>query len=263
MENIRQNDKSELVGELQMFLVKWGYNIPITSFFGNQTHSAVCDFQKQNGFNVDGVIDQTTWMALKNIDKLILCEEDYIRAADLLNVEVEVIKAVKSVETGVGRGFYPTGKPVVLFERHVFYRQLKNRNLNPSDYMHGNEDILSLVSGGYSKGVNEWQRLLRAIKIDEIAAISSASWGLFQIMGFNHKICGCQSLTEFTEKMGWNEGMQLELFVGFIKGCGYDTLLRKHDWAGFAKKYNGANYAINSYDQKLQNRYDYYKLLKK
>ena len=35
--------------------------------------------------------------------------------------------------------------------------------------------------------------------------------------------------------------------------------LKEHDWAGFARKYNGPGYAENAYDQKLKNAYENFK----
>lgn len=263
MENLKLSDKNESVRELQCLLVEWGYRLPTTAFFGEQTQKAGCDFQRSNGLISDGVVDHQTWEALKKIEQLKLKEDDFLRAANMLNVEVEVIKSVQSVETGGRGGFFAPGKPSILFERHIFYRQLKNLNISAEYLTPENSDILSTKPGGYLGGIREYERLERAKKIDLSAALCSASWGLFQIMGFNFKPCGCPSVVDFVEKMSWNEGMQLELFVKFILENGYDSLLRKHDWAGFAKRYNGANYAINSYDTKLKERFDHFTANKK
>lgn len=95
--------------------------------------------------------------------------------------------------------------------------------------------------------------------IDEGAAISSASWGLFQIMGFNHKVCGCEDVKEFVERMKENEDSQLALFTAFVQSNKLDDFLREKDWAGFAKRYNGPAYAENRYDEKLKNAYEKHK----
>jgi len=42
----------------------------------------------------------------------------------------------------------------------------------------------------YKEGEAEYERLLRARRINEDAANASTSWGLFQIMGFNHAAWG-------------------------------------------------------------------------
>ena len=49
-----------------------------------------------------------------------LRESDLIAAADRLDVPLASIKAVNEVESS-GRGFLADGRPVILFERHVFW----------------------------------------------------------------------------------------------------------------------------------------------
>ena len=53
----------------------------------------------------------------------------------------------------------------------------------------------------YLGGVHEYKRLELAKEIDEECALKSASWGMFQIMGFNHLYCGCKDVFEFVKKM--------------------------------------------------------------
>lgn len=192
-----------------------------------------------------------------NIETLRITESDIKHAADLLNVEVATIKAVLEVETGNRGGFLAIGKPTILFEGHVFWRQLKSRGVDPVKYQKGNEDILypKWTRTHYQGGLKEYDRLERARAIHREAADSSASWGLAQIMGFNYRVCGCPSVSEFVDIMCENEGKQLELFVRFIKGNHWDSYLRKHDWKGFARHYNGSGYVQNQYDKRLEMAY--------
>ncbi|MBL4625204.1 MAG: DUF3380 domain-containing protein, partial [Flavobacteriales bacterium] len=73
-------------------------------------------------------------------------------------------------------------KPKILFEGHIFWRQLKKRSVDPQKIVKGNENIL------YSKWVqdyykeDQYKRLDKAKKINEEAALASASWGTFQII---------------------------------------------------------------------------------
>jgi hypothetical protein len=48
-----------------------------------------------------------------------------------------------------------------------------------------------------------------------------------------------------------DEENHLAMMVRFIKAKGLDDDLRRHDWAGFARGYNGAQYAKNNYDGRL------------
>ena len=134
-------------------------------------------------------------------------------------------------------------------------------HINPEDYVKGNEDILypKWTKSHYKGGMGEYERLKKALAIHEKAAACSASWGLFQIMGFNYAACGCKNAREFVEKMCANEGGQLDLFTAFLKFNGWDKYLRALNWTEFARHYNGPQYAQNKYDEKLQKAYMKYK----
>ena len=60
-----------------------------------------------------------------------MTEEDFILVARLLDVEVAALIAVQQVETGGRGGFFAPGKPAIIFEGHIFWNQLKKRNINP------------------------------------------------------------------------------------------------------------------------------------
>lgn len=186
-----------------------------------------------------------------------LKENDYRAVAELLGVETAAIKAVVEVETGGRGGFLPDGRPVILFEGHVFWQRMKLYGLNPTDFMSGNEGVLhpNQTRRFYRGGVYEYDRLERARTIHERAALESASWGLFQIMGFNHEMCGCRSVNEFVCRMGVSEQEQLLLWAEFIRKIGLDGCLRHHKWELFAMRYNGRGYKANRYDKRLIEAY--------
>ena len=151
-----------------------------------------------------------------------LTEEDFILVARLLDVEVAALKAVQQVETG-GRGLFAPGKPAILFEGNIFWNQLKKRNINPESHVKGNENILypKWEKGHYKGGMGEYDRLEQARKINhEAADASSASWGMFQIMGFNYAACGEKSVDSFVKAMCMSECRQLVLSARFIKQSG-------------------------------------------
>ncbi|MFI3261986.1 MAG: N-acetylmuramidase family protein, partial [Rikenellaceae bacterium] len=163
--------------------------------------------------------------------------------------------------TGYSRGFLEVEKPVILFEGHIFWQQLQKAGLSPDDYVKGNEDILypKWNRNHYVGGKKEYDRLNRAISINRSAALASASWGLFQIMGFNYASCGCSGVEEFVDKMKSNEGAQLDIFARFIKSNSMDKYLKDLNWSEFARRYNGPSYAQNQYDKKLNDAYQRYK----
>ena len=74
-------------------------------------------------------------------------------------------------------------------------------------------------------------------------------------MGFNFEKAGFPNLQSFINAMYRSEGAQLLAFVNFVKNEGLDKYLKKQDWAGFARRYNGSGYAKNKYDLKLANAY--------
>lgn len=82
---------------------------------------------------------------------------------------------------------------------------------------------------------------------------------MFQIGGFNYKLCGCESVQEMVELMSKSELEQLELFAAFIRNAGMLQALRDKNWAAFARKYNGASYARRGYHTRMANAYAKFK----
>lgn len=187
-----------------------------------------------------------------------LTDENSTQIAELLGCEPAVLKAVQQVETGGRGGFFSPGRPAILFEGHIFWTQLKKRGSNPEDYVKGNENILypKWEKGRYKGGIGEYDRLEQARKINREAADASASWGMFQIMGFNYAACGEESIESFVRSMCESEFKQLLLTANFIKkNSQMLQALQAKDWVVFAKCYNGPAYAQNSYDVKLEAAY--------
>lgn len=192
-----------------------------------------------------------------------LIDEDFTQVAELLGCEPAALKAVQQVETGGRGGFFSPGRPAILFEGHIFWTQLKKRGSNPKDYVKGNENILypKWEKGHYKGGIGEYDRLEQARKINREAADASASWGMFQIMGFNYAACGEESIESFVRSMCESEFKQLLLTANFIKkNSQMLQALQARDWAVFAKCYNGPAYAQNRYDVKLEAAYQKYSL---
>lgn len=192
-----------------------------------------------------------------------LTDEDFTQIAELLGCEPAALKAVQQVETGGRGGFFSLGKPAILFEGHIFWTQLKKRGSNPEDYVKGNENILypKWEKGHYKGGIGEYDRLEQARKINREAADASASWGMFQIMGFNYAACGEESIESFVRSMCESEFKQLLLTANFIKkNSQMLQALQARDWVVFAKCYNGPAYAQNRYDVKLEVAYQKYSL---
>lgn len=190
-----------------------------------------------------------------------LTEEAIREAANNLGVDVACVKAVAEVES-LGNGFNSTGMVKILFERHKFYKFIAQKygtpKANQLAAMH--PDICSPKAGGYtSSTATEHKRLDKAIAIDRECAMKSASWGRFQVMGFNYAAAGFSNVEDFCVAMWKSEDEHLRAFVNFIKANpNMHQHLRNRNWAGFANAYNGPAYAQNKYDTKLAAAYRKY-----
>ncbi|MDR0781049.1 MAG: N-acetylmuramidase domain-containing protein [Pseudomonadales bacterium] len=159
--------------------------------------------------------------------------------------------AVLTVESA-GFGFLPDRRPMLLFERHVFFKETDGRFATEAP------DLCAQTRGAYVGGAAEYERLTRAMalcrrdRFDTAAALRSASWGLGQIMGFNAAAAGFRDINDMLAQMADAEDAQLAGMVAFIRRQGLDKNLQAGDWAGFALGYNGTKYAQNAYDTKLQ-----------
>lgn len=186
-----------------------------------------------------------------------LTNQHIIDAANYIGIEPAVLKAVAMVES-LGGGFLPSGKCKILFEGHIFWRQLVIAGVNPKIFARNNPGVLyeNWDKTKYVGGEGEYNRLEVAKVIHKEAALKSASWGMFQIMGFNFNKCGFKSVFEFTESMQQSEFNHLQAAVKFIVTSGMLQCLKDKDWEGFARRYNGPGYAQNNYDKKLQGAYN-------
>jgi len=181
-----------------------------------------------------------------------LTNEDFLLAAETLDVELNAIKAVAMIESG-GGGFNPDGTLKTLFEGHHFSR-LTNRRYDNS---HPNISYKKWDKTKYGKGYQkEQERLNLAVSLDEENAYKSASFGMFQIMGSNHSLCNFENATEFYFNQCISEAEQLNAFVMFIMNTNLDKYLKNKDFKLFARHYNGPAYAQNQYDIKIKNMYD-------
>jgi len=188
-----------------------------------------------------------------------ISQSDFRNIATSLGIEPATIMAVAEVEAPRG-GFDEQGQLTVLFEPHIFWKELRKRNINPFPLQVRYPDLLSPVWNKklYGKFSVQWQKIERAKAINEEAALCSASYGAFQIMGFNHRLCGFDSVFNFVQELQKGEVNQLQAFCNFIKSKFLDDELRNKDWSGFALSYNGRGYKLNQYDMKLKKAYQKY-----
>jgi LysM repeat protein len=111
-----------------------------------------------------------------------------------------------------------------------------------------------------ARAVN-YQRLIKAYRLNPSSALQSASWGKFQIMGANYLQCGVRSIESFVKAMCANEAGQLELVAEFIRGDSrlHEAIQRK-DWESIARHYNGPDYKKYNYDKRMEIAYRNFKI---
>jgi hypothetical protein len=174
--------------------------------------------------------------------------DGFQRALGVINTGAAELWAVIGVET-TGCGFLADRRPKILFERHIFSKETQGKFDAP------NPDLSNGTPGGYAGGAAEYQRLERAIALDRQAALTSTSWGIGQVMGFNATVVGYSDVDQMVRDMMASEANQMGAMARFIAANKLDASLRTHDWPSFARDYNGANYSINSYDTRLSASY--------
>jgi N-acetylmuramidase/Putative peptidoglycan binding domain len=176
-----------------------------------------------------------------------MSSEGLASVAGMLGVFAPEVWTVLAVETS-GCGFLPDRRPQILYERHFFHRLTGGR--------FDDGDISDPAPGGYGPGgAHQYDRLAAAIQLDRTAALKSASWGIGQIMGNNFAMAGFTDVESMVAAMSESEDRQLTAVGNFLTASKLDLPLRAHDWASFARGYNGPNFAINHYDSRLNGEF--------
>jgi hypothetical protein len=163
------------------------------------------------------------------------------------------------VESG-GRGFDASGKKLILqFESLVFSRATGIARSKDNNWA-WDENVVDVQSA-------EWKAFNEAFKIDKTKAMESTSWGLPQIMGFNYKQAGYDSVDAMLDDYKKGELQQVVSLIKFIQNSPklYKAVLEK-DYEEIANRYNGSNHralAIRNgwkpYPDKLREAEDKYK----
>ena len=170
-----------------------------------------------------------------------------------MGVDPLVLQAIMSVESNE-KGWGPTGRVLLRFEPHVFFRETGRTVLLPGM----TEPVASQTGrrrGGQSE---EWQAYETASEIDAEAAAQSTSWGIGQIMGFNHKAIGYSSAVEMVADFDARLEAQLIGMVKFIRSNSraYNALLRS-DLPAFVDAYNGADVGTTGNNRYVSKMRDY------
>lgn len=181
-----------------------------------------------------------------------LIQSDFCRTAKAIGCEVEAIQAVARVESGGRGGFDEKGRLLLRFEGHHFRKYTNGKYDKSHPHLSYPYSQQRIKPHGYS-AFNE------AFALDPVAAMLACSYGMFQILGSHYDDMGFDTVGEFVDFLKRGEAEQLEIFVRFCRVNGLIDELKRLDFAGFARVYNGANYRDFNYDGQMRG---YYKSLK-
>jgi murein DD-endopeptidase MepM/ murein hydrolase activator NlpD len=202
-------------------------------------------------------------------------DKDYEDAANKLGCEVEVIKAIAKQETGkleaLGLGaFDKQNRPTILYERHIFSKMTDRAYDSKYPDLSSEKEYLAGTAkdkegkkydDGEHYGLFSWQykKLAKATLLNKEAAIQACSWGKFQVLGSNYKLCGFSSAVAFAKAMCKSEKEHLNVMVSFCIGNKLEPALKSKNWKAIAMTYNGPKYKKNKYDTELEAHYNAFK----
>ena len=148
--------------------------------------------------------------------------------------------------------------PKILFERHVFWKQLQLVDIDPREVLRINPSAAAVLAQTpfprYGRYITQYERRAKAMEIHREAAFAACSVSTFQIMGYHFAKCGYESAEAFSEAMT-DPDNHLPALVAFIKSEKLQGFLQRNDFEGFAERYNGAHYYKSGYHIKLAKLY--------
>lgn len=209
-----------------------------------------------------------------------LTDADYAAAAAKLSaaagrtVSVKQVKVIKIIESGSAwftdiradvlaadgdpNGGFIHGDRLakILFEAKEFHK----RTGGHYDVSHPNISSRKWNQALYIGGQGEYIRLAKAMALNEVAALESASVGLFQVMGYHWQALGYASVHDYWARMQASEANQLDAFVRFVIHNKLAGKLAKggptpESWVPFVEAYNGSGFRANSYHIRAANEF--------
>jgi hypothetical protein len=183
-----------------------------------------------------------------------LSRQDIINAAMQIRAEPAAVHAVAEVESS-GDGFDGSGRPKILFEAHHFKRRTNGR----FDVTHPHLSRAYQRTPAFRQFYrwDQWTRMYEALLLDHMPALESASWGKFQVMGFNHN--GWPDALSFARDSFAGEANHLRAFLAFVSDNNLIGALRRNDFTAFTRGYNGEDGIANQYHIRMQNAYNAYR----
>jgi uncharacterized protein YgiM (DUF1202 family) len=168
-----------------------------------------------------------------------------------LGLDLGVALAVLAVEAG-GRCFGSDGRMIIRFENHVLWHYWGKHNqaafeqhfqFDPAFPWRGHRIQADAQTGWQEVHANdqsaEWQAYELAAALDRMSARLSTSMGAPQIMGFHYEDLGFANVHEMWSAFAGGEKQQIAGFFDFLKTGEHLDSLRRKDFVGFARLYNG------------------------
>lgn len=198
-----------------------------------------------------------------------LTNDQLVSISSDFGLETKVVQTVFNVESS-GSGFDDkTGLIKIQFEPTKFSEQLTLKGISniitaTTENINGKmiqEYIVKvgtkIIQNGVQGQLTEWEALRHAKEINEEVALLATSWGLGQIMGFNFKSAGYDSVEAMIDSFEESEENQLRGMLKFIlSNKPMFTALQEKNWSIFASHYNGTSYKKFNYDIRLKGAYD-------
>lgn len=178
------------------------------------------------------------------------------KAADGIQVELEKCLAFMQVESG--NQVYATvggrNEPLIRWEGHYFYKLVPAKLLQKAIAIGLANKTVGGVKNPASQ-VGRYEYLERGKQLDYAAAVSSASWGIGQVMGSHWEWLGLPSAKSFEQTVRSGFSGQLKVMFLFLEKSGIIPHLRRGDWSAVARIYNGPKYANGKYHIKMKDAY--------
>ncbi|AUZ05227.1 hypothetical protein ADP71_17000 [Vitreoscilla sp. C1] len=178
-------------------------------------------------------------------------------AEQLGDTNTQRIKAVATVESGTYGGWFASGLPVILYERHKFWEWVQDKSKRVLSWF-SNPKAGDYTMDANNNGINDsWEKLSYAACKDPLAAFQAISIGKFQVLGRWYRECGYNHPIEMLWAARNSELAHYEMLRDYIlkvanlKGAFLRISSHPEDCRAFAKGYNGPAYEKYAYHTKI------------
>lgn len=164
--------------------------------------------------------------------------------AESIKVHPADVHATIQVES-TGKPNFDDGTMKILFEPHKFYAYLPKEKreeairLNLATTSYKETKRLNYYNKWEATSDDRYKLLQKAINFDSRAAFMAISMGAFQIMGFNHAVCGYSTPRAMFDDFCQSMTAQAEAFILFLRSKNLIKALRSRDFQAIESGYNG------------------------